>query len=255
MIDIGIIGGSGFYEFFDEIDEVSVETPYGKPSSPIAVGIFNGKKIGFIPRHGKQHQYAPHNVPYKANLTALKMLGAKWIIAPTACGSLNPNMKIGDFVITDQYINFTHQREHTFQVEGVEHLSMAHPYCETLRKLTIEVGSDMGVKIHSKGTVVVIEGPMFSTTAESKFYKLVGGDIINMTQYPECYLARELEMCYLNIAVITDYDAGLEGNPDIKPVSYKQVQESFTKSIDTLKVFIKAILEQLDSSLINCCRK
>lgn len=255
MVDIGIIGGSGFYEFFEHMEEVSIDTHYGKASDKIAIGTFEGKKIAFIPRHGKQHQYAPHNIPYKANLAALKELGVKWIIAPTACGSLNEKMKIGDFVITDQYINFTHKRDNTLRIEGVEHISMAQPYCEALRELAIKVGNEMGITVHKQGTMIVIEGPMFSTKAESRFYKLIGGDTINMTQYPECYLARELGMCYLNISVITDYDAGLEGNPNIKPVSYQQVQESFAHSIDTLKMYIKLILRQLDTTQINCCNK
>ena len=181
MVDIGIIGGSGFYEFFEHMEEVSIDTHYGKASDKIAIGTFEGKKIAFIPRHGKQHQYAPHNIPYKANLAALKELGVKWIIAPTACGSLNEKMKIGDFVITDQYINFTHKRDNTFRIEGVEHISMAQPYCEALRELAIKVGNEMGITVHKQGTMIVIEGPMFSTKAESRFYKL--SDRINSLGY------------------------------------------------------------------------
>ena len=244
--DIGIFGGSGFYEFLDNIKEVEIDTPYGKPSDKISIGDYRGKKVAFLPRHGRKHSIPPHRIPYKANIYAMKELKVKTIISPCSCGSLNPKYQPGDFVVTDQFIDRTKGREDTyFEGPNVEHISSAQPYDENLRKITISTIKEMGITVHEKGTVVVINGPRFSTKAESNWFRQIGGDIINMTQYPECYLALELKIPFVNIALVTDYDAGLEGRDDIKPVTMEDVLEVFNKNVKNVKKVIYKIIEKI----------
>jgi len=244
--DIGIFGGSGFYEFLDNIKEIEIDTPYGKPSDKISIGDYKGKKVAFLPRHGRKHSIPPHRIPYKANIYAMKELKVKTIISPCSCGSLNPKYEPGDFVVTDQFIDRTKGREDTyFEGPNVEHISSAQPYDENLRKITISTIKEMGITVHEKGTVVVINGPRFSTKAESNWFRQIGGDIINMTQYPECYLALELKIPFVNIALVTDYDAGLEGRDDIKPVTMEDVLEVFNKNVKNVKKVIYKIIEKI----------
>lgn len=252
--DIGIFGGSGFYRLFDDVHEVEIETPYGKPSDKVALATFEGKKIAFMPRHSKKHDIPPHLIPYRANMYAMKQLGVKWIIGPTASGSLQPAIKPGDFVVCDQFVDRTWGRNDTF-FEGpeVKHPSAAYPYCPSLRKLAIEAGKSLGITIHEKGTVVVIQGPRFSTVSESRWFSKMGWEVINMTQYPECYLARELDMCYVNISLITDYDAGLEGDPDIPPVTHEAVLKVFDENNDKLKKMLVEMIKKIDTSDGNQC--
>lgn len=229
--DIGVFGGSGFYSFLDDVEEIEMETPYGKPSDKIALANIGSKRVAFLPRHGKDHSYPPHMIPYRANLYAMKTLGVKFIIAPTASGSLKREIKPGDFVVCDQFIDRTWGRKDTYYDGPVtKHISTAEPYCEELRKLAIEVCKDLEVSVHEKGTVVVIQGPRFSTKAESRWFNMMGWDVINMTQYPECVLAKELQIPYVNIALITDYDAGLEGEEDIQPVTEEEVYKVFSQN-------------------------
>jgi 5'-methylthioadenosine phosphorylase len=244
---IGVFGGSGFYSFLDNIKEIDMETPYGKPSDKIAIAEFEGKKIAFLPRHGKNHQYPPHMIPYRANLHAMQQLGVKKIIAPTASGSLQPNIKPGEFVVCDQFIDRTWGRKDTF-FDGPEtrHISAAMPYCPELREIAIEAGKSMDITIHEKGIVVVIQGPRFSTVAESRWFSKMGWDVINMTQYPECYLARELGICYANIALITDFDAGLEGQDDIKAVTEDEVLRVFDENNEKVKNMLFEIIRRID---------
>jgi 5'-methylthioadenosine phosphorylase len=251
--DIGVFGGSGFYSFIENVEEIEIKTPYGSPSSSIALADYEGKKIAFLPRHGKNHQYPPHMIPYRANLYAMKQLGVKIIIAPTAAGSLQPHIKPGDFVVSDQFIDRTSGRKDTF-FDGPEtkHISSAYPYCPKLRKIAIESGKKLGIPIHERGTVVVIQGPRFSTVAESRWFSSMGWEVINMTQYPECYLARELCICYANIALITDYDAGLEGRYDIKPVTHEEVLRVFEASIENVKKMLFEIIKNIDLNQWNC---
>jgi len=244
--DIGIFGGSGFYEFLDNIKEIEIDTPYGKPSDKISIGDYKGKKVAFLPRHGRKHSIPPHRIPYKANIYAMKELKVKTIISPCSCGSLNPKYEPGDFVVTDQFIDRTKGREDTyFEGPNVEHISSAQPYDENLRKITISTIKEMGITVHEKGTVVVINGPRFSTKAESNWFRQIGGDIINMTQYPECYLALELKIPFVNIALVTDYDAGLEGRDDIEPVTMEDVLEVFNKNVKNVKKVIYKIIERI----------
>lgn len=244
--DIGVFGGSGFYSFFKKAQIVKIRTPYGQTSAPVNISMIDKKPVAFIPRHGVKHEYPPHVIPYRANIYAFKKLGVKRIIAPCAVGSLRPEIKPGDFVFCDQFVNFTSGRKDTYY-DGPEttHISTADPYCPEMRKIGIEAAEKLGINFHSRGTVVVIQGPRFSTRAESKFFRSQGWDVINMTQYPEVTLARELELCYLNVSVVTDYDVGLEGDPSIKPVSHEQVIRVFNENMSRLRELIESIVRML----------
>ncbi len=224
----------------------NIATPYGKTSSDITVGAVGDKKVAFIARHGTKHEYPPHKVPYKANIFALKQLGVTHIIAPAAVGSLKAEIKPGDFVVPDQFVNMTHGRDDTFY-HGPEttHISSAEPYCPELRKLIISEGKKRGLKMRDSGTVVVIQGPRFASKAESEMFRKMGFDIINMTQYPECILARELEMCYANISIVTDYDTGLKDNPGINPVTMEEVVKVFNQNNERLKKFLFEIIPEI----------
>ena len=237
---IGVFGGSGFYAFLEDAEEVKVETPYGEPSAPLVVGDVGGKRVAFLPRHGRRHEYPPHKVPYRANLWAMRSLGVQRVIAPAAAGSLQPHVRRGDFVVCDQLVDRTSGRVATFY-DGPEttHVSLADPYCPELRALAFERGTSLGITMHERGTVVVIEGPRFSTRAESRWYANAGWEVINMTQYPEAALARELALCYCNVSLITDYDVGVEGVP---PVSVEEVVQVFAENNERLRALLNAIV-------------
>jgi len=244
--EIGVFGGSGFYKFFKGAQEFSVRTSYGTPSAKVTISERDGKRVAFIPRHGVRHEFPPHRVPYRANVMAFKQLGVARVIAPNAVGSLKADIKPGDFVFCDQFVNFTTGREDTFY-DGPDttHVGMAQPYCPQMREVGIEAAKKLGLKFHRTGTVVVVQGPRFSTTAESRFFSRQGWDVINMTQYPEAVLAREQELCYLNISLATDYDAGLEGNPSVKPVSHEEVIKVFNSKMEGLRRLIMEIVKTL----------
>lgn len=243
---IGIIGGSGFYSFLEEYEEVEIETPYGKPSDKIAISKIDDKDVAFIPRHGKKHIYPPHLVPYKANLYALKNMGVNKIISTTACGSLKKDIRPGDFVVVDQFVDRTWGRDDTFSNVGdVKHTTMAKSYDEDMRKVAIEVLNNLGFRFHEKGTCVVVQGPRFSTLAESRWFSKMGFDVVGMTQYPEVALANELGIRYLNITLVTDYDAGLEDDENVSPVSHEEVLKVFSENIERLQLVIKKIIKRL----------
>ncbi|NLK07731.1 MAG: S-methyl-5'-thioadenosine phosphorylase [Firmicutes bacterium] len=241
--DIGIFGGSGFYELLPDVEEVWVETPYGAPSDKYALATIDGKKVAFLPRHGKEHHLPPHKINYRANLWGMKKLGVTRIIGPCAAGSLKSSIKPGDFVVTDQFVNRTWGRADTF-FDGpiTTHISAAHPYCSELRQIAIIEGQKQGIAIHPKGTVVVIQGPRFSTQAESREFQNHGWDVINMTQYPEGMLARELGLCYVNIALVTDYDAGLVDAPGVEAVTHAEVLKVFQANNDQLKELLYSMI-------------
>jgi 5'-methylthioadenosine phosphorylase len=244
--DIGVFGGSGFYSLLEKCEEHKIETPYGAPSSPITIGQAGKRSVAFLPRHGTLHEFPPHMINYRANLWAMKELGVKRIIGPCATGSLQTDVKIGDFVICDQFVDRTSGRAGTFYDGPVTtHISCADPYCRQLRAIAVAEGKKLTLPIHDGGTVVVIQGPRFSTKSESKWYSAQDWEVINMTQYPEALLARELEMCYVNISLITDYDVGLEGDPDIKPVTHENVIKAFTKNNEKLKKLILKMIEEI----------
>ncbi len=249
---IGIIGGSGFYSLLDSPESVSIETKYGNPSDKISLGKISGVDVAFLPRHGTKHNIPPHKVPYRANILAFEELGVNRIIATNAVGSLKSNYIPGDFVLFDQFVNMTNGRHDTFFDEDkVAHVSMAEPYCSDLRTIAAVELSKMNIRYHENGSVIVINGPRFSSKAESRFFSSQGFDVINMTQYPEAALAREKGMCYLGIGIVTDYDAGLEGNPQIKAVTAEEVNRVFGKSIAEAKSLINNIVPT-SSKAVNC---
>ncbi len=243
---IGVFGGSGFYSLLENVKEIAVHTPYGPPSDRVAIAEINGKQVAFLPRHGKHHQYPPHMINYRANLWAMKELGVTRIIGPCAAGSLQAHVKPGDFVVVDQFVNRTWGRHDTFFDGPVtQHLSPAEPYCPELRQVAIDSAKKLGINVHERGTVVVIQGPRFSTKAESREFSKNGWEVINMTQYPEGWLARELGICYTNIALITDYDVGLEENPEIKPVTHQEVLKVFNDNNERLRNLLFTMIDAI----------
>ena len=243
---IGIFGGSGFYSFLGDVKEYTIETPYGKTSDKIAIGKVAGKNVAFMPRHGKDHSITPGDVNYRANIWAMKQIGCKYLISPCAAGSLQKEVKPGDIVFCDQFVDWTFGRRKDTFFEGpiVTHVSAAETYCPNLRKLAIKSAEKLGLSFHKTGTVVVINGPRFSSKAESKFFTSQGWHVINMTQYPESYLAKEMDMCPLNISLITDYDAGLVS--DTEPVSHGAVMEVFKNNIENLKALLIQIITDFE---------
>ena len=244
---IGIFGGSGFYSFLDDVEEIAVDTPYGAPSSPLLVGNLEGTQVAFLPRHGQKHELPPHAINYRANVWAMKEIGVERIIGPCAAGSLKEEVAPGHFVVSDQLVDRTTGRKDTFY-DGPEvtHISFADPYCPELRELALKSGNDAGITVHDGGTVVTIQGPRFSTRAESKWFQDAGWAVINMTQYPEAYLARELEICYVNIALITDYDVGVVG--ETEAVSHEAVIKVFTANNDKLRGMLFAMVPQISEA-------
>ena len=243
--EIGVFGGSGFYSFLDDVEEVELDTPYGAPSAPLMVGEIEGRTVAFLARHGLKHHLPPHRVPYRANVWAMKELGVRRIVGPCAAGSLQAAVKPGHFVICDQLVERTWGRGDTFY-DGPEttHIGFADPYCPTMREAAIKEGRDLGVDLHERGTVVVVQGPRFSTKAESDFFRQQGWEVINMTQYPESVLAREQELCYLNVSLITDYDVGVEGE-EVEPVSHEQVIQVFKENISKLRDLLFKVIPTL----------
>lgn len=250
--DIGVFGGSGFYSLMDDVFEAWVETPYGSPSDRVSIGEIAGKRVAFLPRHAKDHRFPPHGINYRANLAAMKALGVKQIVGPTACGSLAKHVKPGSMVVCDQLVDRTWGRKDTYY-DGplLVHVSFADPYCPTMRPVVAQTLRSMGIETHDRGTVVVVQGPRFSTRSESKWYQSQGWEVINMTQYPEAFLARELEMCYVNISLVTDYDVGMEGIP---PVTVTEVFEIFRKNNERVKDAIGKIVEVIDPHADCSCR-
>ncbi len=244
---IGIIGGSGFYELMENPKEVEVKTPFGKPSDKIMIGKYEDVDVVFLPRHGRKHHLPPHKIPYKANMWAFKEMGVKYVLAPCACGSLQADIKPGEFVIVDQFVDRTYGRDDTyFHGPDVAHISAADPYCNHLRLETAKACKKLKIKYHLGGTVVVINGPRFSTRSESRWFSKQGWEVINMTNYPECVLARELEMCYTAICLVTDYDAGLEGNKNIQAVTMDEVARIFAKNNEKVKKLVKYMITHID---------
>lgn len=242
VADIGIFGGSGFYKLLEGAEERWVETPYGATSDKIVIGTLAGKKVAFLPRHGSGHHLPPHMINFRANVWAFHSLGVKHVISPCAAGSLQTHVEPGHFVVCDQYVDRTSGRKDTFYDGPIStHVSAADPYTEELRKLAIKAGKDCGITVHEKGTVVVIQGPRFSTKAESKWFTSMGWEVINMTQYPEAHLCRELNMGIVNISLITDYDCGLVG--DVAPVSHSEVVKVFGDNLTKLQKMLVRMLE------------
>ena len=239
--EIGVFGGSGFYSLLDDVREVKVDTPYGPPSDSFFLATVAGRRVAFLPRHGRRHTIPPHRINYRANVWAMRSLGVKAVISPCAAGSLQPHVKPGDFVLCDQFVDRTRGRADTF-FDGpiVTHLSSADIYDPELRRIALEVCREQGIDVHERGTIVIINGPRFSTRSESKWFSDAGWEVISMTQYPEVYLCRELGMAVVNIALITDYDAGvIEGT---RAVDARSVLEVFAQNAERIQ---KVVLEMI----------
>ena len=251
--EIGIFGGTGIYDsgLLKESKEITIDTPYGKTSDSITIGEFNGRKVAFMPRHGKKHTIPPHLINYKANIRAFKELGVKRIIAPSAVGSLKEEFEPGNFALPTQFIDFTKSRKGTFSEDGrVIHISVADPFCPELQNIILDVANEQQVKIHNDATYVCIEGPRFSTKAESKFFKSTGADIIGMTLVPECQLAREAQICYASISTVTDYDVWAE-----KPVTAKEVMETLSKNVEITKKILTVLIDKIPETKSCSCEK
>lgn len=252
--EIGILGGSGFYSLIEGLAEYTLSTPYGAPSAPVAVGELGGRRVAFIPRHGPHHELPPHAINYRANLWVFRHLGVTRVLAPSAAGSLQPYVHPGDIVVCDQLVDRTSGRAQSFYDGPLSvHVSWADPYCPELRVLAPQAARSAGLRVHDRGTVVVIQGPRFSTRAESRFFQRQGWEVINMTQYPEAYLARELEMCYVNLSLITDYDVGVEGRPDIEPVTMEEALRVFAQNIPRLRQALFDLIERTPAARSCTC--
>ncbi|HLM64529.1 MAG TPA: S-methyl-5'-thioadenosine phosphorylase [Acidimicrobiales bacterium] len=256
--DIGVYGGSGLYSLLDDVEVLEIETPFGHPAAPVTIGSVGGRRVAFLPRHGLDHTLPPHRVPYRANAWALRELGVRAIFAPCASGSLQPDIHPGEFVVLDQIVDRTAGRPSSFHdgpgspegLAAVDHVSFADPYDADLRKVAIEACRAEGVTVHETGTVVVIEGPRFSTRAESRWYGAQGWHVINMTQMPEAVLAAEAGIPYVSIALITDYDAGLDGAPGIEPVTMDEVFATLERNAEVVRrVLFRAVDLLADSAL------
>lgn len=244
--EVGVFGGSGFYSLLDEGEEIAVDTPYGPPSDTFRLGKVGGVSVAFLPRHGRSHTLPPHKINYRANLWAMKELGVTQILAPCACGSLKAELERGDIVVCDQFVDRTKARLDTFwNGPQVAHVACGDAFCPRLRGQVVSAGRELGYRIHDGGTIVVIEGPRFSTKAESRWFSAMGWDVVNMTAYPEGYLARELELCYSTISVVTDYDAGLADDPSLPPVTLAEVIDNFGRSISRLKTLLFHVIPRL----------
>jgi 5'-methylthioadenosine phosphorylase len=226
VAEIGVFGGSGLRSFLDDAEEVEVATPFGEPSAAPVVGSVGGKGVAFLPRHGRNHEFPPHRIPYRANLWALRELGVRRILAPCASGALRADLALGELVVCDQFVDRTWGRADTFY-DGPQttHVSAADPFCSDLRRVLLETASELQLPARDGGTVVVVQGPRFSTRAESRWFQAMGWDVINMTVYPESQLARELQLCYATIALVTDYDVGVAGRPAVSAAEVVRVFE------------------------------
>jgi 5'-methylthioadenosine phosphorylase len=251
---IGVFGGTGFYSFLGDVEVVEIETPYGPPSAPVSIGTAEGVPVAFLPRHGLDHQFPPHKVNFRANVWALKEVGVERIIGPCAAGSLKTEVEPGDFVICDQLVDRTSGRADTFYDGPVTtHVGFADPYCPEMRNLAVETARGEGIKVHERGTVVTVQGPRFSTRAESRWFQDAGWEVINMTQYPEAFLARELEICYVNISLITDYDVGVEG--ETEAVSHEAVVEVFNSNLERLRRLLFALVPKIPEARDCVCSR
>lgn len=241
---LGVIGGSGFYTFFDSgTRTIEVDTPYGPPSAPVTIGAAGGHEVAFLPRHGAGHEFSAHTVPYRANMWALRKLGVRRIFGPCAVGSLKPENGPGAVVVPDQLVDRTRGRPDTYFDSGGIHVDFADPYCPTLRATVTGLPG-----VVDGGTVVVIQGPRFSTRAESQWFASAGFSLVNMTGYPEAVLARELEMCYASIALVTDLDAGVTAG---EGVTIAEVLAEFEKNIGGFKELVRDAIGRVDSER-NC---
>jgi 5'-methylthioadenosine phosphorylase len=237
VADVAIIGGTGFYSFLADAEEHAVTTPYGDPSAPVAIGTVAGRRVAFLPRHGRRHEYPPHGINYRANLWALAALGVRQVLAPCAVGGLSDAVAPGDLVVPDQLVDRTTSRVSSYVETGATHVPFADPYCPRLSDALVGAAAD----VRRGGTMVVIEGPRFSTRAESQWYAAQGGTLINMTGAPEAALARELRLCYAALALVTDMDAGVEGEGVGQAEVFARFRENLARLTELLTAAVAAL--------------
>jgi 5'-methylthioadenosine phosphorylase len=251
--EIGVIGGSGFYDLLGDADEVHITTPFGEPAAPVTVGELAGHRVAFLPRHGRRHEYAAHRVPFRANVWAMASLGVRDLVGPCSCGSLQPDLHPGDFVVVDQLVDRTWGRPDTFHDVGapegtpgsegsVHHQAFADPYDPGLRAALLTATRAAGLRAHDGGTMVIINGPRFSTRAESSWFRQMGWSVVNMTGYPEAALAAEAGLRYATVALVTDYDAGVDGH---EPVTMEAVLEVMRSNVSHLRDVLARVVPSI----------
>jgi 5'-methylthioadenosine phosphorylase len=257
--EIGVIGGSGFYEFLTDTERVAVTTPFGDPSDDLVIGELAGRRVAFVARHGQGHRFPPHRVNYRANLWALRSVGVRQVLAPCAVGSLRPEHGPGAIVVPDQVVDRTWGRDHTIYdgIGPVVHVGFADPYCPRGREAVIDAGRAADRTMIDGGTLVVINGPRFSSRAESLWHQQAGWTVVGMTGMPEASLARELAMCFTTIALVTDHDAGVDGG---ESVTHEEVLKVFARSLDGLKAVLRSTISAMpvaedDASATCACRR
>jgi 5'-methylthioadenosine phosphorylase len=257
--EIGVIGGSGFYEFLTDSERVSISTPFGDPSDDVVIGDVKGRCVAFLARHGQGHRFPPHRVNYRANLWALRSVGVRQVLAPCAVGSLRPEHGPGTIVMPDQVVDRTWGRDHTIfdGIGPVVHVGFSDPYCPRGREAVIEAGRAAGKNMVNTGTLVVINGPRFSSRAESLWHQQAGWTVVGMTGMPEASIARELAMCFTTIALVTDHDAGVDGG---EAVTHEEVLKVFARSLDGLKSVLRSAIVAMpaaedDASATCSCRR
>ncbi|NLM25227.1 MAG: S-methyl-5'-thioadenosine phosphorylase [Firmicutes bacterium] len=251
-MDYAIIGGTGVYDpkLLDNVRTEQIHTPYGDVE--VSIGTYRNWEIAFLARHGSGHSIAPHKINYRANIWALKYLDVKQIISTNAVGSVNPQMGLGDFVIIDQFLDFTKQREHTFftgEQTPVVHIDVTNPYCPNLRQVLIQTGQDLGLKIHPTGCYVCFEGPRYETAAEIKMVSMLGGDLVGMTNVPEVTLAREAGICYATVCIVTNMAAGISESS----LSHEEVVQLMDSQIDNVRHLALETFFNLKDEACNCC--
>jgi 5'-methylthioadenosine phosphorylase len=242
---VGVIGGSGLYRLLDDAEDVVVDTPYGPPSDPLVVADVGGRQVVFVPRHGRDHRFPAHRVPYRANLWALRSLGVQQVLAPCAVGALDTGLAPGDLVVPNQVIDRTSGRVSTFYDEGAVHVPFADPYCPRGRAAVLAAADRAAWPAVDGGTTVVVEGPRFSSRAESRWFAAAGGTLVNMTGMPEAGLARELALCYTSVALVTDLDAGMASG---ETVTQAAIFEVFGRSIDRLRAVLLDVATSLSDT-------
>ncbi len=250
--EIAVFGGTGIYDsgIITNAEEISVSTPYGDPSGPITLGTFEGRRMAFLQRHGRNHSIPPHMINYRANIWAFQKIGVQRIISPSAVGSLREEIAPGDFALPSQFIDFTRTRASSFSDIGrVIHISVADPFCPQMQDAALKAGRVKNVKMHRNATYVCIEGPRFSTRAESEFFRSTGGDIIGMTVSPECQLAREARICYMSISTVTDYDVWAQ-----KPVTAKDVLNVISANARNVREMLGGMIRELPCERTCKCR-
>lgn len=256
---VAIIGGTGFYEFLSPIEEVNPHTPWGPTSAPISICSLDGRTVAFLPRHGRNHDYLPHEIPYRANIWAFKELGARQILGLNTVGSLQHDYRRGDLVLVDQFIDRTSGRIDTyFSGSAAAHISSAYPYCQRMRGHASKALQGIDGGFHETATVVVTQGPRFNTVAESRWFRGQGWHVLNMTQYPEVVLAREQELCYMNLSYVTDYDVAMEEvlgtETDDTLVSHERVLQALAAGADRFNEAVSRIVTALPADFDCSCR-